>query len=315
MYNSGALAHHKVDMQYKVHDPGSSAPPPSSETSVSLWGRPSTPAGSATRKDHMRPSGLGSVASLPSIRKGNITEGAFTSSEEVVEELSKTKRDEWKAQAKRAQQEEQNNTNRCFDLVTKPTTSPKELGRFPRYSRSCQASALASVLLDLTIGFPDDHSAFDDYDGGADVSEESRRDRFLASALPENPTKRDPRLSYSDDGTPLLPPLDKIWVRNDIRSTLEAYYQAMRARGQGVRCTNCGKAFRFLVPEEGGAEPASVPHDTPASRLLVEETEARQLRSRLPRPLLMQSHCQGRSHILRRHARETSFTIPGFGPS
>lgn len=95
----------------------------------------------------------------------------------------------------------------------------------------------------MTIGLGEDHPSFVEFEGGPDLTEQGRWDRFVMSALHMyqcygvaalvlmlwaalNPVRQDPRLRYGEDGRPLLPEFDNTWSGAHLASTLEAYFIA-----------------------------------------------------------------------------------------
>ncbi|KAI0359021.1 hypothetical protein OH77DRAFT_1128120 [Trametes cingulata] len=164
---------------------------------------------------------------------------------DLFKNLPKTERDEWKAKAKLAQEEAENNPDQCFEnqhyfcgLVGRLLNQfvgfgPEGVGAVIMDLRIAMREQDGSIrLANLTIGKPDGHPAYNEFEGGADVNEQARWDRFVDSALPQNPLRRDPRLLYDDDGTPSLPNMDSTWTQNDLATTLSAYYRAIWAHGQ-----------------------------------------------------------------------------------
>ncbi|KAI0349067.1 hypothetical protein OH77DRAFT_1432395 [Trametes cingulata] len=164
---------------------------------------------------------------------------------ELFNKLSEAERREWKEKAKAAQVEEEKNPNRCFEnqqgfeaLLARLLTQfvgfgPDGVGAVIIDLRIGLREEDGSVSqTSLTVGLPPGHAAYDGYEGGADVNEQGRWERFLASALPPNPPRRDPRLVYAEDGTPSLPTPDKSWTQEGMASTLDAYYRAIWAEGR-----------------------------------------------------------------------------------
>ncbi|KAI0361616.1 hypothetical protein OH77DRAFT_1585693 [Trametes cingulata] len=165
---------------------------------------------------------------------------------QLFKALPKSEQDEWRAKAKLAHEEVEQNPDQCFEnqqgfsgilarlLNQFVGFGPGGVGAVIMHVRMAMREKDGSVYLaNLTVGGPDGHPTFADFEGGADVNEQRRWDRFLDSALPPNPSRRDPRLQYADDGTPSLPSTDNTWTQSDMASTLAAYYQAIWAHGQG----------------------------------------------------------------------------------
>ncbi|KAI0360933.1 hypothetical protein OH77DRAFT_738241 [Trametes cingulata] len=163
----------------------------------------------------------------------------------LFNKLSEAERGEWKEKAKVAYTEDQNNPNRCFENQQGfKALLAQLLSQFVGFG----PDGVGAVIIDLrvglreedgsvsqislTVGLPPGHAAYNDYEGGADVNEQGRWERFLASALPPNPARRDPQLVYAEDGTPSLPTPDKSWTQEAMASTLDAYYRAIWADGQ-----------------------------------------------------------------------------------
>ncbi|KAI0349353.1 hypothetical protein OH77DRAFT_1272289 [Trametes cingulata] len=164
---------------------------------------------------------------------------------ELFSKLSEAEQREWKDKAKAARTEEQENPNQCFEnqqgfeaLLARLLTQfvgfgPDGVGAVIIDLRIGLREEDGSVSqTNLTVGLPPNHVAYDSYEGGADVNEQGQWDRFLASALPPNPARRDPRLVYAEDGTPSLPTPDKSWTQEGMASTLDAYYRAIWAEGR-----------------------------------------------------------------------------------
>ncbi|KAI0363598.1 hypothetical protein BV20DRAFT_1057894 [Pilatotrama ljubarskyi] len=165
---------------------------------------------------------------------------------QLFKALPKSEQEEWRAKAKLAHEEVEQNPDQCFEnqqgfsgilarlLNQFVGFGPGGVGAVIMHVRMAMREKDGSVYLaNLTVGGPEGHPTFADFEGGADVNEQRRWDRFLDSALPPNPSRRDPRLQYADDGTPSLPSTDNTWTQSDMASTLAAYYRAIWAHGQG----------------------------------------------------------------------------------
>lgn len=69
---------------------------------------------------------------------------------------------------------------------------------------------------------------FAEFEGGTPRSEGLRWDRFAVWSLPPNPTCRDTRLGYTDNGRPLLPGWNEDeWTRLQGLEIFEAFLSAV----------------------------------------------------------------------------------------
>ncbi|OJT13749.1 hypothetical protein TRAPUB_9704 [Trametes pubescens] len=158
---------------------------------------------------------------------------------DLFDALPQEERDTWTAKAHKAKNMTANNPNAPFENQQNfPRALASLLHQLPGFGHTQIGAAIIHVRLamrniegrvqceQMTIGIDQDHPAFAEFEGGPDLTERGRWDRFITSALPLNPVRQDPRLIYGEDGRPLLPEFDNTWSGAHLASVLEAYFMA-----------------------------------------------------------------------------------------
>ncbi|KAH9858368.1 hypothetical protein C2E23DRAFT_880994 [Lenzites betulinus] len=155
---------------------------------------------------------------------------------------------EWRARAKIHGSQPNANPNQCYDnqqllpqllgrvLNDFPGHGAQNFGPVVIYVRVGMRNREGVILREeLTVGAREDLQcrSYASFEGGAEVDEHDRWERFLAMALPPNPIRGDPRLMITAEGRALLPQVDNGWSRDDIVAVLESYFRLSWAHVRG----------------------------------------------------------------------------------
>ncbi|KAI1783355.1 hypothetical protein LXA43DRAFT_1102654 [Ganoderma leucocontextum] len=153
----------------------------------------------------------------------------------------------------------------------------QQVGSAVIYFRIAMRNETGAIQHDqYTVGLPEDADAFDIFAGGPKQDEIDRWASYVDAVLPPNPLRRDERLTYEPDGLPKLPPYNDEWTVAQVRSALEAWFQAMWHYGleygvdlpNGLDWSNFPNTVAPHVPPEWAARVPSKPSDRPFHHLV-----------------------------------------------